>query len=81
MELVYDKKKTIKEIEELVKKEQYMNEDINISNKNGAFILGDNFNIMSRLLRNYENKIDLIYIDPPFNTSSCFFIKKIEYQL
>ena len=56
MELVYDKKKTIKEIEELVKKEQYMNEDINISNKNGAFILGDNFNIMSRLLRNYENK-------------------------
>ena len=60
MELVYDKKKTIKEIEELVKKEQYMNEDINISNKNGAFILGDNFNIMSRLLRNYENKIDLI---------------------
>lgn len=63
MELVYDKKKTIKEIEELVKKEQYMNEDINISNKNGAFILGDNFNIMSRLLRNYENKIDLIYIE------------------
>lgn len=76
MELVYDKKKTIKEIEELIKKEQYMNEDINISNKNGAFILGDNFNIMSRLLRNYENKIDLIYIDPPFNTSSCFFYKK-----
>ena len=35
-------------------------------------ILGDNLAIMAALLPNYEGKIDLIYVDPPFFTNRKF---------
>jgi adenine-specific DNA-methyltransferase len=31
-------------------------------------ILGDNYDALNNLLISYENKIDVIYIDPPYNT-------------
>jgi len=31
-------------------------------------IIGDNFDTLNNLLISYENKIDVIYIDPPYNT-------------
>lgn len=38
-------------------------------------ILGDNIKAMKWLLENgYRNKIDLVYIDPPFSTGSKFFV-------
>lgn len=33
---------------------------------------GDNFEIMSKMLPLYKGKIDLIYIDPPYNTNQTF---------
>ena len=36
------------------------------------FIYGDNFQGMSCLLKDYMGKIDLVYIDPPFNTNHVF---------
>lgn len=36
------------------------------------FIYGDNFQGMSCLLKDYMGKIDLVYIDPPFNTNLKF---------
>ncbi len=35
-------------------------------------ILGDNLAVMAALLPDYENKIDLIYIDPPFFTNRAY---------
>ena len=37
---------------------------------------GDNLHVMSHLLRDFRSKIDLIYIDPPFNSLSNY-TKKI----
>ena len=39
----------------------------------GALIHGDNFEVMARMLNNYEEKIDLAYIDPPYNTQNDFY--------
>lgn len=38
---------------------------------------GDNIQVMSHLLKNYRGKVDLIYIDPPFD-SKADYKKKIK---
>lgn len=40
---------------------------------------GDNLQVMSHMLKNYRGKIDLIYIDPPFD-SKADYKKKIEIK-
>lgn len=40
---------------------------------------GDNLQVMSHLLKNYRGKIDLIYIDPPFD-SRVEYKKKVEIK-
>ena len=41
--------------------------------KNPTYISGDNFAVMSSLLASgYSGSVDLIYIDPPFNTNQVF---------
>lgn len=40
---------------------------------------GDNLQVMSHLLREYRGKVDLIYIDPPFD-SKADYKKKIEVR-
>ena len=42
---------------------------------NSLLIKGDNFIALSALLPNYTGKIDLIYIDPPFNTNQTFTVE------
>lgn len=37
-----------------------------------CLIFGDNFKALSSLLKTHKGKIDLIYIDPPFNTNQVF---------
>ena len=49
-------------------------EDIE-STLNGELIKSDNFQVLNTLLPKYQNKVDLIYIDPPFNTGSDFEYK------
>lgn len=39
---------------------------------NGELIKADNFQALNTLMPKYQNKVDLIYIDPPFNTGSDF---------
>lgn len=58
-------------------KERYGNPDAN-----GWFnkiFWGDNLQVMSHLLKEYRGKIDLIYIDPPFD-SKADYKKKIELK-
>lgn len=42
-------------------------------------IEGDNFHALTVLMQNYRNKVDVIYIDPPYNTGSSDFQYKDKY--
>ena len=42
---------------------------------NGELVKSDNFATLNTLMPRYKGKIDLIYIDPPFNTGSDFEYK------
>ena len=46
------------------------------------FFTGDNLEVLRHLQNNYENSIDCIYIDPPYNTGSDGFVypDKFEYS-
>ena len=77
MNLMYNNKKTIEEIEKLIEIEKKENLNLEfLEEYKGLLMCGDNFKIMSTMLEQYENKIDLIYIDPPFNTNTKFFYNK-----
>jgi len=41
-----------------------------------ALIKGDNFIVLSSLLDQFKNRVDLIYIDPPFNTNQVFTVNE-----
>ncbi len=72
MKLDYKIKKT--ELEILEESLEYENIDLSDTKTNLLFS-GENFEVLSRLLNNgYKNKIDLIYIDPPFATTNDFVI-------
>lgn len=46
----------------------------------GVLINGDNFHALSLLKESFRNKIDCIYLDPPYNTGNDEFIYKDNYQ-
>ncbi len=73
MELFYKNKKSLKEIESIIENKKILNKPYEIKSNSGIYILDDNLDAMINLLVNYENKIDLVYIDPPFNTKSTFY--------
>jgi len=59
----------------------FMVEDKKISDQPNRLIWGDNLLVMQALLsQGYEGQIDLIYIDPPFNTGENFNFPN-EFQL
>lgn len=49
---------------------------INVSDKvsedENKLIIGDNYDVLKNLLITHKGKIDIIYIDPPYNTESSF---------
>lgn len=51
-------------------------------NSKNLFFTGDNLEVLRHLRNNYSNKIDAIYIDPPYNTGNDDFIypDKFEYS-
>ncbi|MGY6172236.1 site-specific DNA-methyltransferase [Candidatus Mycoplasma pogonae] len=56
---------------------QLVDKNINIKNNNLAtenenkLIIGENYEALKNLLLTYKEKIDIIYIDPPYNTESA----------
>lgn len=46
--------------------------EINHKNDFNKFIFGDNFYVLKNFLSEYKDKIDLIYIDPPYGTGQDF---------
>lgn len=45
-------------------------ESVNFDNTQNIYIEGDNLEVLKLLKENYLNRIDIIYIDPPYNTGS-----------
>lgn len=72
MELFYNGKKNKEEINELIENNIDSSLKFPFDEAKGIYIYDDNFHAMANLLNEYEGKIDLIYIDPPFNTNSTF---------
>lgn len=78
MELTYKNKKSQSEILKLSSNAAKSNK-IDINKDCSLFIFGDNFNAMSALLENgWKEKVDLIYIDPPYNTNQVFTVSNDE---
>ncbi len=68
IELVYPNKMSKEDILKLSNARK-----LDIKMEQSAFISGDNYLVMQSLLNSgYAGKIDLIYIDPPFNTNQVF---------
>jgi len=73
MELKFDNKISEKQV--LSKANKY--KSLFELNYNGSMLfMGDNFEVLSILLNNFRGKINLIYIDPPFNTDQEFFVSE-----
>lgn len=73
MFLDYKDKKSLEEIDKIIELKKLELRSISKGEEKGLYINGDNFDSMIMLLKNFENQIDLVYIDPPFNTNSNFY--------
>ncbi len=71
-------KKPLESIEYFPAQEKEMYGDLNAKEFNKLF-WGDNLQVLSHLLKGYRGKIDLIYIDPPFD-SKADYIKKVKIR-
>ena len=70
MELVYPQKKTIQQILDYTSSCSFTGQ----VQEHSLLIKGDNLYVLQKLRENFTNKIDLIYIDPPFSTNNTFTI-------
>ncbi len=57
-----------------IKEKAILNDTENQNNPNHVLIEGDNLHSLTSLTFTHENKIDLIYIDPPYNTGNKDFV-------
>jgi adenine-specific DNA-methyltransferase len=64
-----------KQEKELIIARAMAHKKITIAEEESVFIKGDNFGVLSSMLASgWGQKIDLIYIDPPFNTNQDFTV-------
>lgn len=49
-------------------------------NSKNIFLTGDNLEVLRHLQQNYQNSIDFIYIDPPYNTGNDDFVYKDKFE-
>lgn len=72
MERIYKKEPSFERIEEYANKHPAFT---GIDGHNYLFF-GENFAVLSSLLNTHKGKVDLIYIDPPFNTKQVFKVSE-----
>jgi adenine-specific DNA-methyltransferase len=74
MKIVLNKSRT----ENAILEELKMNDDkLSLDQTVNHFIFGDNFDVMTKLINNsWKNSVDLIYIDPPYNTDQIFTVEE-----
>lgn len=63
----------------IVPNNDHNNLDENKKSKN-LFFTGDNLEVLRHLQNNYNNSIDMIYIDPPYNTGDDGFIYPDKFE-
>lgn len=71
-------KKPLEAIEYFPAQEKEVYGDVNAKDFSKLF-WGDNLQVLSHLLKDYRGKIDLIYIDPPFD-SKADYVKKVRIR-
>jgi DNA modification methylase len=71
-------KKPLESIEYFPAQEKEIYGDLNAKEFNKLF-WGDNLQVLSHLLKEYRGKIDLIYIDPPFD-SKADYVRRIKVK-
>ena len=71
-------KKPLDKVEYYPAQEKEIYGDKNSKDFNKLF-WGDNLQVLAHLLKEYRGKIDLIYIDPPFD-SKADYIKKVQLK-
>lgn len=71
-------KKPLDKIEYFPAQEKEVYGDLSATEFNKLF-WGDNLQVLSHMLRDYRGKIDLIYIDPPFD-SKADYVKKVKVR-
>lgn len=49
-----------------------LDESVDFDKSENVFITGDNLEVLKLLQESYRNKVDMIYIDPPYNTGKDF---------
>jgi len=76
--LIWAGKKPLERVEYYPAQEKEFYGDKTAKDFNKLF-WGDNLQILSHLLREYRGKIDLIYIDPPFD-SKADYVKKVKIR-
>ena len=55
-------------------------ESVDFDKSENIFIEGDNLEVLKILQKTYQNKIKMIYIDPPYNTGNDSFIYPDRYK-
>lgn len=73
MELKFDNKISEKQV---LSKANKNKSPFELNYNESMLFMGDNFEVLSILLNNFRGKINLIYIDPPFNTDQEFFVSE-----
>lgn len=76
--LVWAGKKPIEKIEYFPAQEREIYGDLNAKEFNELY-WGDNLQVLAHLLKRYRSKVDLIYIDPPFD-SKAEYVKKVKIR-
>lgn len=51
------------------------------SHSENVFLTGDNLDVLKHLQKAYTNSIDMIYLDPPYNTGSDGFVYNDKFDL
>lgn len=77
--LIWDKEKVLENVVEQCKNQIPIllfddKKDLTLSNLNNILIEGDNFHALLALNLIMQNSIDIIYIDPPYNTGNNNFV-------
>ena len=72
MELTYQEKKT----QDAILQEAKQHKPREFDRQKSTLIRGENFSVLSSLLASgFSGKVDLVYIDPPFNTHQTFTVE------
>lgn len=57
------------------------NTELNNAQSENIFLTGNNLDVLKHLQRAYTNSIDMIYIDPPYNTGTDGFVYNDKFDL